>query len=199
MLDLAFRVVLMACWGLFVTIWLAGWLYNLWKGPKGPVAQRESTLTLIWVVGAALILLLSRAGLFKGLGWFGYTPLWMKALGVVCLVPSAALTFWARFALGTMWSDAPEVKVGHQLRTGGPYRVTRHPIYTGTVGMLLGSVLIGGLSYWILCALVGVGVTLLKLPSEEKMMEETFGEQYRQYRRHVPQIVPGLQRMRRNA
>jgi protein-S-isoprenylcysteine O-methyltransferase Ste14 len=43
-----------------------------------------------------------------------------------------------------MWSAAPAVKEGHQLRTTGPYAVTRHPIYTGIPGMMLGSGLLAG-------------------------------------------------------
>ena len=53
---------------------------------------------------------------------------------VICLFLSTALTLWARFALGTMWSNLSETKVGHQLRTSGPYPVSRHLIYTGTMG-----------------------------------------------------------------
>jgi protein-S-isoprenylcysteine O-methyltransferase Ste14 len=56
----------------------------------------------------------------------------------------AVFTLWARFSLGTMWSVAPKVKGDHQLRTHGPYAVTRHPIYTGLLGMMLGATLLAG-------------------------------------------------------
>ena len=48
-----------------------------------------------------------------------------------------------------MWSAAPAVKEGHQLRTSGPYAITRHPIYTGLLGMLLGTLLAAGAGPWI--------------------------------------------------
>ena len=43
-----------------------------------------------------------------------------------------------------MWSMDAAVKEGHRLRTEGPYGITRHPIYTGLLGMLLGSLLLAG-------------------------------------------------------
>ena len=48
-----------------------------------------------------------------------------------------------------MWSGAPAVKQEHQLRTNGPYSITRHPIYTGMLGMLLGCLLVTGGGRWV--------------------------------------------------
>jgi len=59
-------------------------------------------------------------------------------VGLAILAVSTAFTIWARPALRTMWSFDPVVKQAHLLRTRGPYAVTRHPIYTGLLGMLLG-------------------------------------------------------------
>ncbi len=182
--------ILVICWGVFILIWLVGWVYNLTKGPK---TLTRSTYTPIWVIGGILAYAIIHLGLLKSLNLVGSSPLWVKGLGIFFLLPSTALTFWARFSLGTMWSDRPEAKIGHQLRTGGPYHITRHPIYTGTIGMLFGSLLISGMGYWILLTLIGVSVVLFKVPAEEKLMMETFGDQYQQYRRNVPRIIPGMQ------
>ena len=58
--------------------------------------------------------------------------------------------------------------------------------------MLLGSCiyqrteLTGGLlPFWLI-------IDLVKIPSEERLLKETFGEQYIQYQQHVPQLIPGL-------
>jgi protein-S-isoprenylcysteine O-methyltransferase Ste14 len=34
---------------------------------------------------------------------------------------------------------------------------------------------------------------VIKIALEERLLKETFGEQYIQYQHHVPQLVPGLQ------
>jgi protein-S-isoprenylcysteine O-methyltransferase Ste14 len=65
----------------------------------------------------------------------------LQVIGVILLIAATLFTLWSRLVLGTMWSSAAAVKSDHQLRTGGPYRVTRHPIYTGILGMLAGTTL----------------------------------------------------------
>ena len=73
----------------------------------------------------------------------------LRVLGLAILLAATALTVWARLALGAMWSAAPTVKQEHKLRTSGPYAITRHPIYTGLLGMMLGSLLLAGGGRWI--------------------------------------------------
>jgi protein-S-isoprenylcysteine O-methyltransferase Ste14 len=101
-----------------------------------------------------------------------------------------------RFSLGTMWSVAPKVKDDHQLRTHGPYAVTRHPIYTGLLGMMLGATLLSGIGQWIVLFPVSLIVFEVKIRMEERLMVVTFPDEYPRYRRRVPQLVPGLYALR---
>ena len=101
-------------------------------------------------------------------------------------------TLWARFSLGTMWSLAPKVKDDHRLHTHRPYAVTRHPIYTGVLGMILGATLLSGIGQWIVLFPVGLILFEVKIRMEEHLMLATFPDDYPQYRRQVPQLVPGL-------
>jgi protein-S-isoprenylcysteine O-methyltransferase Ste14 len=78
--------------------------------------------------------------------------------------------------LNLLWSGAPAVKQKHQLRTGDPYSITRHPIYTGVLGMLLGSMLVAGGGRWIV----------------RRFMLAEFPDDYPRYRQRVPRLVPGL-------
>jgi protein-S-isoprenylcysteine O-methyltransferase Ste14 len=118
--------------------------------------------------------------------------LWAQVLGLAVLVASTVFTLWARFSLGTMWSMAPQVKDDHRLRTQGPYAVTRHPIYTGLLGMLLGATLLSGIGQWIVLFPVGLILFEVKIRMEEHLMLATFPEEYPRYRRQVPQLFPGL-------
>jgi len=118
--------------------------------------------------------------------------LWVRVLGLAVLIASTVFTLWARFSLGTMWSMAPQVKDDHRLRTHGPYAVTRHPIYTGLLGMMLGATLLSGIGQWIVLFPVGLILFEVKIRMEEQLMLTTFPEQYPRYRRQVPQLVPGL-------
>jgi protein-S-isoprenylcysteine O-methyltransferase Ste14 len=102
----------------------------------------------------------------------------------------------ARFSLGTSWSIAPKVKGDRQRRTHGPYAVTRHPIYTGVLGMLLGATLLSGIGQWIVLFPAGLILFEVKIRMEEHLMLVTFPEKYPRYRRQVPQLVPGLHVLR---
>jgi protein-S-isoprenylcysteine O-methyltransferase Ste14 len=194
---------IVVCVGAVVLVWVAGALYNALHTPhdashapgRRPRSQPGSA-TLILVAVAAVcagLVILGRSHL-QGLA---VEALWVRVLGLAVLVASTVFTLWARFSLGTMWSVAPMVKDDHHLRTHGPYAVTRHPIYTGVLGMLLGATLLIGLGQWIVLFPVGLIVFEVKIRMEEHLMLATFPEEYPRYRRQVPQLVPGLFILRR--
>ena len=119
--------------------------------------------------------------------------------GLVLLVVSTGFTIWARLSLGRMWSASPNVlQAHHELRTDGPYAITRHPIYTGLLGMLLGTVLLNGLGVSLAFLAVGAGFLATRIPIEERLMSKTFPDEYAHYRERVPRLVPGLHRLRRS-
>jgi protein-S-isoprenylcysteine O-methyltransferase Ste14 len=123
----------------------------------------------------------------------------LELLGLPILLGATAFTLWARAALGTMWSSAPLAREEHQLRTEGPYGMTRHPIYTGILGMLVGTALLSGLGYWAIVVAVAVAGIEVKIHYEEQLMAASFPQDYPPYRRRVPQLIPGLGRLRRQA
>ena len=98
-----------------------------------------------------------------------------------------------------MWSASPNVlQADHRLRTDGPYAVTRHPIYTGLFGMVLGTVLLNGLGDSLAFLAVAAVFFATRIPIEERLMSKTFPEQYAHYRGRVPRFVPGLRRLHRS-
>jgi protein-S-isoprenylcysteine O-methyltransferase Ste14 len=188
------------CVGAVVAVWVAGALYNaLHRLHSASHAPRERTrsqpglaaLILVAVVCAGLAV--AGRGHFDGLA---VGALWVRVLGLAVLAASTVFTLWARFSLGTMWSNVPQVKNDHQLRTHGPYAVTRHPIYTGLLGMLLGATLLSGIGQWIVLVPVGLILVEVKIRMEEHLMLAAFPDDYPRYRRQVPQLVPGLYALR---
>jgi protein-S-isoprenylcysteine O-methyltransferase Ste14 len=186
------------CWGVIGLTWVAGALYNAARGPRAENRRLQASSMANGFVVAALAWAILR--FIPRSDWHSLvvgTP-WVRVLGLAILICSTAFTLWARVALGTMWSSSPTVKVRHQLRTDGPYGVTRHPIYTGLLGMLLGTVLLVGFGHWLVIFPVGLVLAEIRIHSEEGLMLATFPEAYRRYRRRVPQLVPGLHRLRRS-
>ncbi len=181
--------ILGLCWGLFCLVWLIGAIYNLWKAPA---VQKRSGPLWGWMIGIVLFALVEWLIPHRFWTLLTFDTPWLRIIGIVCLLLSTAFTLWARWVLGTMWSFSAVAKASHELRTDGPYRITRHPIYTGLLGMLLGTMLMSGLGRYLSIFLLGIVILEVKLHLEERLMTETFGEQYIQYKRRVPQLIPGL-------
>jgi protein-S-isoprenylcysteine O-methyltransferase Ste14 len=97
---------------------------------------------------------------------------------------------WARLAIADMWAGRPLVQEQHDLRTTGPYRIVRHPIYTGIAGLALGGMLVGGFGQLIAAFVGGLLFVAWRVTVEERMMIATFGDRYRSYRRQVPALLP---------
>src|SRR6266705_3403243 len=170
------------CWGGVAAVWIAGAVYNVSRGPRARTrAPAVTRLPVVIIVLAAWLLF----GLVPGSDWPSLTveTLWVRIPGLVILVCSTVCTLWARAALGTMWSGSPTVKAEHRLRTDGPYGVTRHPIYTGLLGMLLGTALLVGLGRWLVIFPLAVLFAELRIRTEEQLMLQTFPEVYPSYRR----------------
>jgi protein-S-isoprenylcysteine O-methyltransferase Ste14 len=192
------------CVGVVVVVWVAGALYNALRSPHSashpprerPGSQPGLTAGDGGLIGVAVVCV----GLaIVGRRYFDHLAvgaLWVRVLGLAVLVASTVLTLWARFSLGTSWSLAPKVQGDHRLRTRGPYAVTRHPIYTGVLGMLLGATLLSGVGQWIVFFPVALIVFEVKIRMEERLMVATFPDEYPRYRRRVPQLVPGLYALR---
>jgi protein-S-isoprenylcysteine O-methyltransferase Ste14 len=184
-----FRVTVRdACWLVFLVVWVVGWLINLRRAPDVRRRGRIATPTLVVVVLVVLVGRVVPAEIFRPLT---YRAGWLDVVGLVLLVASTAFTVWARVWLGTMWTSQPVLKEGHQLRTDGPYAVTRHPIYTGLLGMLLGTAIVNGLGFWLVVLVVGVVFADAKIRAEERLLSAEFGEQFAEFRRRVPRLVPG--------
>jgi protein-S-isoprenylcysteine O-methyltransferase Ste14 len=182
-------VSIAVCWLVFAAVWLVTANYNEARAP----AQRRRSWYGTGVIPVVIITTVIHLAVPRT-DWQSvmfYAP-WARFLGLAVLLAATALTIWARFVLGLMWSAVPAVKEGHQLRTSGPYAITRHPIYTGLLGMLLGSLLVAGAGWWIVPFPVALILIEFKIRIEERFMTAEFPEEYPRYRKRVPQLVPGL-------
>jgi protein-S-isoprenylcysteine O-methyltransferase Ste14 len=112
--------------------------------------------------------------------------------GLIVQAAGTYLAVWARRHLGRNWSGAIAIKVEHQLIRSGPYRLLRHPIYTGLLAMYIGPAIVTG--EWL--AVVGVAFAVLaywrKIRLEEAALDTAFGADYDAYRRATWALVPGL-------
>jgi protein-S-isoprenylcysteine O-methyltransferase Ste14 len=193
-MDVLLTAGAVLCWGTVVLVWIAGAVRNAMLGARRPIrGEVDVTTTVVAVLASALVLTAGR-GLAQNLT---VSATYVRVLGLSVLAVSTAFALWARLSLGTSWSVGPRVGGDRQLRTQGPYAVTRHPIYTGLLGMLLGTTLLGGLGQWIVLVAVGLIAFEAKIRMEERLLLAVFPDEYHRYRAEVPQLIPGLRLPRR--
>ncbi len=85
---------------------------------------------------------------------------------------------------------AVTLKEGHELIERGPYRLVRHPIYTGLIIMFLATVIVLGHVGGIVGAVLVFVSFWIKLGEEEKIMLKQFPDQYAAYQQRVKRIIP---------
>jgi protein-S-isoprenylcysteine O-methyltransferase Ste14 len=186
--------LLIICWGTFFFVWLIGAIYNHFKVP---VKRKKGLPTTVF----PLILLLSLIVKYIPVSFLvliTYDNIWLKILGSILLVIFTIFTIWSRIVLGKMWSSSAQIKENHKLRTEGPYNITRHPIYTGILGMLLGSTLIYGFGLFLLMFVCIFLIYEVKINNEEKLLIETFGEEYKDFQKRTPQLFFKFNFLKRN-
>jgi protein-S-isoprenylcysteine O-methyltransferase Ste14 len=115
----------------------------------------------------------------------------VAVMGLAVTSIGIVFAIWARrLTLGSNWSGAVTIKHDHKLVQSGPYRIVRHPIYTGLLIAFTGSALqYGYLRSFLGVLIAGFGFWLKSL-IEEQFMAQRFGDQYLVYRQKFHALVP---------
>ena len=118
-------------------------------------------------------------------------PAWMGWCGVVLVAGGLAIFARAHHDLKTNWSPSLEIYKEHTLVTDDIYSTIRHPMYTSQWLLGLAQALL--LQNWLAGALgllLAVLFYFARVQAEEKMMLDTFGDQYGDYKKKVGGLVP---------
>ncbi len=114
-------------------------------------------------------------------------------LGLLTFAGALWLFYRTHKALGRNWSVTLEVREEHTLVTRGPYNRVRHPMYSAFWLWALAQALL--LPNWIagFSGIVGFGTLFfMRIGNEERLMLETFGDEYLRYRKNTWRVVPGI-------
>jgi protein-S-isoprenylcysteine O-methyltransferase Ste14 len=114
-------------------------------------------------------------------------------LGTLVFVASLLLFFLVHKQLGENWSVTLEIRRRHTLVTTGLYGWVRHPMYSAFWMWAVAQALL--LPNWIAgpAGLVGFGTLFFfRVRREERMMIETFGDEYRAYMARTKRVIPGI-------
>jgi len=120
----------------------------------------------------------------------GWLP--VRVIGLAVALMGVVLLVWASTVLGRHMIHEAAIREDHDFIEGGPYRVNRHPVYSGYLALLLGSGIaslnVGVLVLWPV-SLLGI---LIQAASEEKVLGERFGARYERYVGRTGRLLPHL-------
>jgi protein-S-isoprenylcysteine O-methyltransferase Ste14 len=161
------------------------------RGDEGGTLQDDWTFPAIFVSYLIAVM----ASLVE---YFIATPrivLTVSALGYLMGTAGVILTRSSVMTLGRWWSVRIEVKKGHQVIEAGPYRISRHPYYLGTLLELAGlSLILNSFRAFLYVVLVHVPLLLARISSEEEVLCRVLGSPYLEYRKRTRLIpIPFLQ------
>ena len=188
--------------GILTAVYFAGLILALgirapheWRRRRNRITYHRGgwiEAVLIWLVVVAMFLLPAMYALSPWLDFADYQlPSWAGIAGVLVFSGAMWLFRRAHADLGRNFSPTLHVRANHTLVVHGVYRRVRHPMYAaqwlwGIAQVLLIHNWVAGFSGLVLSVLL----YLLRIPREERMMAEHFGEKYRSYKDRTGRILP---------
>ncbi|MGH9008056.1 MAG: methyltransferase family protein [Acidimicrobiales bacterium] len=186
-----------ALWGVLfwsvVVVRIVVEFLNAARQPTGhavvPERERDalSSVFLFTSVGGFLIAFRATSLAIPGPGR-GYV-----AVGVALMWLGIGLRQWSVRTLGRFFTFQLTVRIGQRVVDGGPYRVLRHPSYSGLLLTSLGAGI--ALGNWVTLALLTIPYALAmarRIGIEEAMLRQGLGEDYERYASGRKRLIPGV-------
>jgi protein-S-isoprenylcysteine O-methyltransferase Ste14 len=153
-------------------------------------SRTEQILVGLLLVGTGLFPLI-----YTFTNWLDFAnyslPPWLGWVGVIVFAFALVVFGRGHVDLKANWSPTLEIRAAHTLVTDGIYGYIRHPMYASQWLWSIAQILL--LQNW-LAGPIGLLITIpfyfLRVGPEEKMMLDTFGDQYRQYMNKVGGLFP---------
>ncbi len=153
--------------------------------------QSTGRLGQAFSLAVLLLLLAPLLNYFRIGSWVdGWFPGW---LGVALMVVGIALRFWSAKVLGKFYTRTLLTSTDQRIVEEGPYRLLRHPGYSGSLLVWIGAGLAA--ANWIIFAIITLVMLIsyiYRMRTEEAMLLAQFGQAYRDYIRRTRRIIPFL-------
>jgi len=150
----------------------------------GAAQNRFPWPPVVFGASAALAVLLHVAW---PLPWFG-TPFadFLFAVGLLLGLAAAVLAVAALRALRGAGTTVLHRRAVDHLVTGGPFALSRNPIYLAAALLMTAAALVLGIAWFLPAAVLAGFVThLLSISHEERHLADRFGKRYRDYQKRV--------------
>ncbi|PSL44757.1 protein-S-isoprenylcysteine O-methyltransferase [Chitinophaga niastensis] len=176
------------CWTLFAACWLL-----LRNETKENVSTRTFRQRNMGFLGYLIIFSLLYLPFFVTNRFvFRIIPPYaaLQSVGALLCAAGVGICIWSRIVLGWNWSGGVTAKKDHELVIKGPYRLVRHPIYTGFICAVAGTCLVTGSLPGIVISCVYTLGLCMKISDEEILLSNVFPDSYATYQQHTRKLIP---------
>lgn len=130
---------------------------------------------------------------FLALSGITLMPSWVFYLGIIIMIFGIMVRQWSIAVLGRFFSPTIGVQEGQKVVDRGPYRLVRHPSYTGILLILVGV----GLAFQSLAAILVILLIFsvaygYRMNEEEKVLALELGDEYVKYAKRTKRLIPYL-------
>lgn len=174
-------------------LWCAS---ELWVALRRRAADRSrdaGTLRLLLVTIYACVAL---AAWSASQGWLPFPATWRTPLywtGCALMPAGMLLRWWSIRTLAEYFTIDVAIRDDHRIVRSGPYRVLRHPSYTGALATFYGFGLALGSGVALLLMLLPVTAAFLwRMKIEERVLADAFPDDYPAYARDTWRLLPYL-------
>jgi protein-S-isoprenylcysteine O-methyltransferase Ste14 len=133
--------------------------------------------TWLWVLGVAVVLGWAFVNYRSHLAWSPH-----RIAGGAIAVPGFCLWALARLQLGKSFAISAQAK---ELVTHGLYSKTQNPVYVFGTIFIAGIIVYSGRPVFFLMFLTLIPVQWPRVREERRVLEQKFGDAYREYRKHT--------------
>jgi protein-S-isoprenylcysteine O-methyltransferase Ste14 len=177
-------------------LWIA---FEIWlvfidrKQGKGNPGIDRGTRYLNFI---CIALGISGAAILNGVSRFFFpggrtsTVFW---IGLIIMLLGLSLRIWAVSTLGTSFRTTVETHVNQKVVKAGPYKLIRHPSYSGILLMCLGYGI--AVQNWLsltMAVFLPLSALIYRIHIEEVALLTSMGSEYGEYQRHTKKIVPWI-------
>ncbi|WP_347861619.1 isoprenylcysteine carboxylmethyltransferase family protein [Salimicrobium sp. PL1-032A] len=168
--------------GVISLVWIAEFL--LFSSPSSEKTERRSFWYIFLAILVSVLFILWVDPWTVGADGVRWTGIMLYGTGV-------GLRLWGILHLKEQFTRNVSVSQGSRLVGTGPYRILRHPLYTGLLSITAGFALSNGSLAGVVIGLLTVGTSLLyRIRLEEAMLIDQYGDRYVQWCKRRYRLIP---------
>lgn len=181
--------------GLILLLFIRGIFFLKKKNIKKNIDRKSfiDILMLILILCAAIIIPL----IYIISPWLNFAdyhlPFWAATIGIIIFIISLLIFLKSHVDLGKNWHASLEIKDNHTLIANGIYKTIRHPMYFSfALWSIAQCFLLQNYIAGFSTLVIDIIMYFIRVPKEEQMMIDQFGEEYRAYMKQTGRLFPKI-------